>query len=104
MHAVTALRLSKLLAPAKCRCLPSLIWSINSVFIPLLSQLLSSLTTSLLTTYRACNPTIGYNMGTVPPRVLTKPSEAVDNGGQDNANADLIVCINDTFTSSKGAR
>ena len=55
-------------------------------------------TTSLVETYRRCNPLkFSYAPGSHPKRSLTKPSEGTKNDGHDNENSDLILYVNDAL-------
>lgn len=65
--------------------------------------MVSALTVFLPRTYQRCSPSFRWSE-LVPRRVLTKPSEAVENNGYDNANSDLVVCVHDVFVSSTGTR
>ncbi len=67
-------------------------------------QVVSALTVSLPQTYQRCSPHFTYSHHLVPRRVLTKPSEGVENQGYDNTNWDLVVAVHDVFVSTTGAR
>ncbi len=67
-------------------------------------QVVSALTVSLPLTYQRCSPLFTYNHQLVPRRVLTKPSEGLENQGYDNANSDLVVYVHDVFVSTTGTR
>src|SRR3990167_1744793 len=57
---------------------------------------LLSLTMQLVGTYRRCGGVrFVWSRSSVPRRVLSKPNEAVSNGGMDNARGDLILSVND---------
>ena len=58
-------------------------------------QLLRKLTEDLKVTYSACNDSFSYQDSLAPRRILTKPSEPAENDGQDNAESNLIVHVND---------
>ncbi|RKP38959.1 kinase-like protein, partial [Dimargaris cristalligena] len=62
------------------------------------------LTTSLLGTYKKCNPDFQYESCRNPRRALTKPSEGVLNNGHDNENSDYVLYVNDIIGSEEGRR
>jgi hypothetical protein len=46
---------------------------------------------NLITTYKACNQDFAYSAASNPKRVLTDPSERVNNNGYDNSLNNLIL-------------
>lgn len=64
--------------------------------------MVSSLSLSLVATYRRCSPSFTYSTHLTPRRVLTKPADPAEPGGADNANSDLIVSVGDVFLSTLG--
>ncbi|KAJ3514119.1 hypothetical protein NLJ89_g2567 [Agrocybe chaxingu] len=63
---------------------------------------LRQLTTSILDTYRICNPSFRYESTHNPRRVLTKPSKPAHNDGYDNEDYDYILYVNDWLGSDDG--
>ncbi|EIW82734.1 kinase-like protein [Coniophora puteana RWD-64-598 SS2] len=63
---------------------------------------LRQLTTSILETYRICNPAFRYESTHNPRRVLTKPSKPAHNDGYDNEEYDYILYVNDLLGSEDG--
>ncbi|BFZ53908.1 dual specificity protein kinase yak1 [Savitreella phatthalungensis] len=63
---------------------------------------LQAATTHLTQTYRICNPNFDYQTSSNPRRVLTKPSEGVNNGGFDNEDSDYILYVNDVLGIDEG--
>lgn len=59
-------------------------------------------TTHLTQTYRICNPGFNYQTSNNPRRVLTKPSEGVNNHGYDNEDSDYILYVNDVLGIDEG--
>lgn len=70
---------------------------------PARAQVVSALTVGLPQTYQRCSPSFRWSQ-VIPRRVLTKPSEGVENSGYDNVNSDLVVCVHDVLVSSTGTR
>jgi hypothetical protein len=69
-----------------------------------LGQIVSRVTVCSLKTFQACNPHFAYDSTSNPRRVLTKPSEPCGNDGFDNADADLILYVNDVIGTDDGQR
>lgn len=63
---------------------------------------LRQLTTSILDTYRICNPQFRYESTHNPRRVLTKPSKPAHNEGYDNDDYDYILYVNDWLGTEEG--
>ncbi|KAJ2787859.1 dual specificity protein kinase yak1 [Coemansia interrupta] len=63
---------------------------------------LLSLTVDLVDTYRKCHPEFYYESAQRPRRVLTHPSEGVENDGFDNENSDYILYVNDIIGDKEG--
>ncbi|KAF8919835.1 kinase-like protein [Mucidula mucida] len=63
---------------------------------------LRQLTTSILDTYRICNPQFRYESTHNPRRVLTKPSKPAHNEGFDNDDYDYILYVNDWLGTEDG--
>eukprot|EP00232_Nephroselmis_pyriformis_P009544 CAMPEP_0182880550 /NCGR_PEP_ID=MMETSP0034_2-20130328/16631_1 /TAXON_ID=156128 /ORGANISM="Nephroselmis pyriformis, Strain CCMP717" /LENGTH=484 /DNA_ID=CAMNT_0025013543 /DNA_START=95 /DNA_END=1545 /DNA_ORIENTATION=+ len=63
-------------------------------------SVVSKLSEGLISSYISCNEGFLYSDSFNPKRVLTKPAEGVSNDGHDNANADLILSVNDTLSSN----
>ena len=61
------------------------------------SRVATRTTVFLTETYRRCNPGFGYDSHLNPRRQLTKPAKPAGNGGADNENQDLILCVNDVL-------
>lgn len=69
-----------------------------SPFRPLLAA-----TINLIATYSRTNTAFRVP-SSLPRRCLTKPGQAVHNGGFDNANNDLVIHVGDHFMSDRGAQ
>ncbi|KAL6053128.1 dual specificity protein kinase yak1 [Balamuthia mandrillaris] len=61
------------------------------------SSLVHLVTRDILSLFRRCNPEFRYMPSSNPRRVLTKPSQGVDNYNYDNVNADLILYVGDVL-------
>ncbi|KAJ1672033.1 dual specificity protein kinase yak1, partial [Coemansia sp. RSA 25] len=68
-----------------------------SEFRPLLN-----LTVYIAETYRKCHVDFSYDSARRPRRVLTDPSEGVENDGFDNKNSDYILYVNDVIGEKDG--
>ncbi|KAJ2896933.1 dual specificity protein kinase yak1, partial [Coemansia aciculifera] len=63
---------------------------------------LLSLTVYIAETYRKCHVDFSYDSARRPRRVLTDPSEGVENDGFDNKNSDYILYVNDIIGEQVG--
>ena len=66
--------------------------------------LLRRMTVELPSLFQSINSAYMYTSRMNPRRVLTKPAEAVSNGGKDNVNDDLILSVDDVLVASSGRR
>ena len=58
-------------------------------------SLLRHMTMNLYETYHKCNPSYVWSSQNQPRRILTDPSQRVNNNGYDNCNHNLIVSVGD---------
>ncbi|KAJ1982114.1 dual specificity protein kinase yak1 [Dimargaris xerosporica] len=65
---------------------------------------LQRLTSSLVQTYKQCNPEFRYELKRNPRRALTKPSEGKYNDGYDNESSDYILYVNDVIIGEGGKK
>ncbi|KAJ1980407.1 dual specificity protein kinase yak1 [Dimargaris verticillata] len=65
---------------------------------------LQRLTSSLVQTYKQCNPEFRYELKRNPRRALTKPSDGKYNDGYDNENSDYILYVNDVIIGDGGKK
>ncbi|KAJ2867788.1 dual specificity protein kinase yak1 [Coemansia aciculifera] len=63
---------------------------------------LLNLTVYIAETYRKCHVDFSYDSARRPRRVLTDPSEGVENDGFDNKNSDYILYVNDVIGEKDG--
>lgn len=57
------------------------------------------LTTNILHSYKAANPKYLINEQIKSKKCLTNPSEKINNKEKDNANFDLVVCVDDIIVN-----
>ncbi|KAJ2791642.1 dual specificity protein kinase yak1 [Coemansia linderi] len=63
---------------------------------------LLNLTVYIAETYRKCHVDFSYDSARRPRRVLTEPSDGVENDGFDNENSDYILYVNDVIGEGDG--